>query len=145
MNKKRNDIVSQNVVDYLKVKLILPLIKFNADSHYDERCYRLFTAELATVFSEYQPDYFETNYHSQINKYYYSSLCGEYIPEEELTEIIIADDDDRFDGLQVYFEDFKDIGYQMEECLENYEFRLYDLPDLMIMFMLKELNNSIKK
>ena len=47
-------IIEQKTHDFISKEIILPVLN-NYSDEYDERCYSLFTQELADIFEEYFP------------------------------------------------------------------------------------------
>jgi hypothetical protein len=141
MEDDLEEIVKKDVLDYLKNKLVLPvvneLLKYN-----DERNYKIFTEELADIFEEYQPDYFENDYHSRIGQYYFSSLYGDYVPEEMLIEIIKAQDDQRFNGIEVLFAGFAQLDYSSQESVNEMTIKFNHTANLIRRMILHHLNEK---
>jgi hypothetical protein len=143
MDAKLSKEIEKNIIEYLSNKLLAPVFKMYLK--YNEKpCYQIFTKELADVFDEYLYEYFETDYYSRVGQYYFSSLYGDYIPEEKLIEIIKAEDHqvEEFKALEVYFESFNCLGNVIEESVENMEVLFQDMNRLIIVSILKELNKN---
>lgn len=140
MDNKLKETVEKNLLGYLNNKVILPLLK---DSfNHDERCYNIFTKELADIFSEYQPEYFENDYHSRVGQYYFSAVYGDYVPEEMLIEIIKADQDERFDGLDVIFSNYVALDAMAEDSVVNYIVNLDHVIEMWRIITLFHLNKE---
>lgn len=139
MNDELNKIVVNDTLEYLKDKLILPLLDISL-KNYDERCYNVFTEELANIFEEYQPEYFAGDYHSKIGEYYFRSLYDDYVPEEMLIEIIKAEEDDRFEGIKLFFAEFDALDYIAEDFVRDMIFKFDSLDELMHLIILRQLN-----
>lgn len=144
MENKLKQAVESNTVEYLKSTLILPLFR-DFVKNYDERCYKIFTKELAEIFEEYQPDYFSNNYGQVIGQYFFSSLYDDYVPEEMLIEIIKADEHEKFEGLKMYFEYFDSMDTYIAGMIEDYTVRFDFMDELLILITLQNLNNTEHK
>lgn len=140
MNDKLNQIVVNETLEYLKTKLILPLLDFSL-KNYDERCYNVFTEELANIFEEYQPEYFAADYHSKIGQYYFRSLYDDYVPEEMLIEIIKAEEDDRFEGIKIHFAEFEALDHVVQDSVRDMTLKFDYIDELMHLIILRQLNN----
>ena len=139
MEETLKEAVEYNTVEYLKSTLILPLFG-DFIKNYDERCYKIFTKELAEIFDEYQPDYFSNNYDEMIGQYFFSSLYDDYLPEEMLIEIIKADEHEKFEGLKIYFEYFDSMTSHIEDMVKDYSTRLDFFDELFVLFTIQNLN-----
>ncbi len=133
--------VETNTVEYLKSTLISPLFK-NFESNYDERCYKIFTKDLADIFEEYQPNYFSDDYSSKVGQYFFSSLYDDYVPEEMLIEIIKAEEHENFEAVKIYFEDFDSMTTYVVDMLRDDYVRLDFMDELFILVILKNLNTK---
>jgi hypothetical protein len=141
VNEKLNKIVVNDTLEYIKDKLILPLLDISL-KNYDERSYNVFTEELANIFEEYQPAYFAGDYHEKIGEYYFRSLYDDYVPEEMLIEIIKAEADERFEGIKVYFADFESFNHVVEDSVRAITLKFDYMDELMHLIILRQLNNS---
>lgn len=141
MNNGLIEAVESKTIEYFKEKLITPLFD-RFISSYDERCYKIFTRELAELFEEYQPEYFSTNYNEMIGQYFFSSLYDDYVSEEMLIEIIKADEHEKFEGLKIYFEDFSSLNTYIEDMIKDYSTRFDFFNELFILVTLENLNKK---
>ena len=60
-------IIEQKTHDFISKEIILPVLN-NYSDEYDERCYSLFTQELADIFEEYFPEYFDNDYFGKVGQ-----------------------------------------------------------------------------
>lgn len=141
MEDDLEEIVKMDVLEYLKNKLVLPVVNGHLKYH-DERNYKIFTKELADIFEEYQPDYFENDYHSRIGQYYFSALYGYCVPEETLIEIVKAQDDQRFDGVEVIFAGFTVLDYSSQESVDELTIKFDHTSELIRRMILHHLNEK---
>lgn len=118
MDYEIKEAVEKDTIDFFKHNLIIPIIDF-FEENTDEQCYKIFTKELADLFDEYQPNYFGSEHSQYIGQYFYSSLYGDALSEPLLIEIITADDHEKFNGLDVYFEDSNTLKYQAEDIVKG--------------------------
>jgi hypothetical protein len=138
---KLNKIIVNDTLEFLKEKLVLPLLDVSF-KNYDERCYSVFTKELADILENEAPGYFETDYISKIGQYYFRSLYDSYVPEEILIEIVKAEEDDRLEGLKIFFADtgFKVMNNVIEDSVRDLTLKFDHIDELMHLIILKELN-----
>jgi hypothetical protein len=146
--------LEEKTLSFLSKEVILPVLNSYIDG-YDERCYSTFTKELADIFEETLPDYFDTDYSRKVGQYFFCSIYGEYIPTSMLIEVILEEvnfvyvdtEEDRiprrFSGLEVYFSDHIDtIKYVAEEAVSNASLNLGIIKELVIAQTLIKLNNE---
>ena len=147
-------IIEQKTHDLISKEIILPVLN-NYSDEYDERCYSLFTQELADIFEEYFPEYFDNDYFGKVGQYFYSSFWGDYIPTNMLVELIHKEvstpyEDEEgngvsknFMGLEIYFSDRMDtIKYTAEDAVANTNLRLNIIKELVINISLNQLNKK---
>lgn len=154
MEDDLKSIIDQKTHDFLSKEIILPVLN-NYINEYDERCYSIFTQELADLFEKHFPEYFDNDYFGKVGQYFYSSFFGDYIPTNMLIELILkevsstyVDDEENgvsnnFMGLEVYFSDRLDtIKYIAEDAVANTNLRLDIIKELVINISLNELNRE---
>lgn len=141
MEDDLEEIVKKDVLEYLKNKLVLPVVNEHLKYH-DERNYKTFTTELADTFEEYLSDHFENDYHSRIGQYYFSTLYGDYVPEEMLIEIVKSQDDQRFHGVEVLFAGFTDLDYASQESVNDMTIKFDHTANLIRRMILHHLNEK---
>lgn len=141
MNNGLIQAVESKTIEYFKENIIQPLLD-GFISDYDERCYKIFTKELAELFEEYLPEYFSSNHYEKVGQYFFSSLYDDYVPEEMLIEIIKADQHEDFEGLKIYFEDFRAINTYVENMINDHNSRFDFFNELLIIVTLENLNKQ---
>lgn len=141
MDDNLKKIVEKDALEFFEKNLILPVL--NAFFKYDdERCYNIFTKELADILRENKPDYFYDDYHSKVGRYYFSSLWGDHVPEELLIEILQDEDDERFEGVDIYFDDHSIMDELTKESVDEMTIKFNFTKELINRIALHHLNSK---
>jgi hypothetical protein len=134
-------VVKNGVLTYVNNNLVIPVMEAFFKYH-DERKFRLFTKDLADLFEECLPEYFETDYHSRIGQFYYSDLYAEYVPEEMLIEIVKTPDHESFEGLRIYFAYYGALDLSSEHTVNEMTIKFDYMDELIQVIILHHLNQK---
>lgn len=144
IDQKLKEYLKNETKDFFNKNLLFPLLEDYVKHFYEEKCFNIFSANLAEVLSEYAPDWFETNYKKRIGEYFYSSFYGDPLDEDTLIKILKSDKSETFDALNIYFEDFESIKFNLEdESIKNSRIYFDYIPEFFNRMVVKFLNHSL--
>lgn len=145
------ELVKSRFSKFMKKELLSPLVDKYFDIHETGLTYfKRLSEPLAALLDEYYPDYYSSDYKAHIGCFYYASLWGDSVSEEELLNELKKYIDDETDtrihqsGLHILFSDSLDsIKFTLDRESVR-ELRLYfeDISDVIHLIIIEMLNSG---
>ena len=145
------ELVKSSFSTFMQKELLSPLVDKYFDIYGSELThFKRLSEPLAALLDEYYPDYYSSDYKAYTGCFYYASLWGDSVSEEDLLNELKKYIDDETDtgihqsGLHILFPDSMDsIKFTLDRESVR-ELRLYfdDIPDIIHLIIIEMLNSG---